>query len=754
MRRSPCVLALAGLILSSLFWTACGSSSKQIPTSVSVSPNPISLDVNTNSGNVVQLTSTVLDQNGAAVSNFTFTYTTSDPTIADVSTGGLVCAGQWDSETSPVNCRATSNDLSLLSQQKPAFANITVTATNGHVTLSTVVPAFVHLHVDKVTVTTLSPSNCVSQSVESHTEPVYQATAYSNGADITSTVGTFSWTITPSAVGTADNTNMPSESQCLKAASGSIVPSSNCVYLVAETPGVATVTASVSNTSGSASAIGTPAQLVTCPVESISLTGPNSATAETLNTGGTAALTATATDSNGYTLTNISFTYYSSSPVNVPASSTITATSPGSSVVIAACSPASCNFGQYPVFSNGIPTTVSGTSAATTVYVTGTPASGSTAVIVPISTSSNSAGTAISLALPAGTGPNSFILNKAGTKGYLGSDNGVITLDTASNTVGSPTLLGVGNKTYVGKVLAISPDGNWLVTAAHAQGLAANNANIIFTNTTTNSSKLFTIANASSADANATSADFSPDSSTALVLAGDGQLYTFNIAAGVALSTVTAPNSLKPSMVSFLTQGSFAITAGNSTTLMPLATCNLGLAVGSQDTSLTPTLLQAVPNPVQVSGGASNNVGAVAVSGPTMSLLKTSTNGATPVQGASGTACASPSLTDSFSNVVYSADPTITPAQLIVTPDGSKVFVTGSTSALYGWNLTNNTQIAIGLANGATSTAGGGVTTDSQTMYVSASDGTVHRILTNGSDAGAITLGVSMTPQFVVVQPK
>jgi hypothetical protein len=748
MRRFPFVFALAGLVfLMVCFMTACGGSSS-VPTSLVVTPNPISLDINP-PNNIVQLTPTVFDQNGKALTNFVFTYATSDVNDADVSTGGLVCAGTWSnktgssSEAHPNFC--TPSGVILNGNQV-----IGVTAKKGSTTFTLNVPVFTHMHVDTVTITAVNapPSGCLSQTAAAVAEEIFRATATSNGTDITSQVGDFTWTVTPSQVGSVDTTSIPVDPSCTLTP-GATAASSNCIQIAAEAPGVATITASVSGTTS------TPATFSTCPIKSIILTGPSSSTSVSLNPGNSATLSTTAIDTNGFTLTNIPFSYNSTAPANVSGASPTTGATPGSAILTASCSPPNCNIGQYPVFSNGLPVTVSGTSS-TTVYVAGastTPVT-SPPQIVPISTTSNTVGTAI----PIGGNPNSFLMNRAGTTGYIGTSAGLITLTTSSNTVTSPTPVTVGNTNYVGTLLALSPNGTWLVTAAYPQGAASTaSTNVVFTNTSTGISKLFGIAGA-------VSADFSPDNSTAMVLAGDGNLYTFNIATSVAFRSVTAPNGLKPSLVSFLDQGSFAITAGNSATLTPYATCSLPpitptaatpagqqtpIAVSPQNMANTPSLIAAVPNP-----STSGQVGAVAVSGTTMGLLNTTTNGATPL-GSSVTLCSAPTLTDSITNVPFGA--TINPQQVIVSPDGTKAFVTNSSSStLFGTDLVSGLLFTpVVLGNGSTATTTGSITPDSATLYVgSAGDNTVHRILLNTvTDAGPISLGVPIFPNYVVVQP-
>ena len=72
------------------------------------------------------------------------TFTSSNPSIATISTGGLICGGVWDS--SIINCNATIGQAGV--------GQVTITATSGNVTAT--VTVYVHLKVDRVVVNPLS----------------------------------------------------------------------------------------------------------------------------------------------------------------------------------------------------------------------------------------------------------------------------------------------------------------------------------------------------------------------------------------------------------------------------------------------------------------------------------------------------------------------------------------------------------------------------------------------------------------------
>src|SRR5438445_11673215 len=110
------VLTSSALIAFSLGCGGSGSSTPAgtgVPTSLTVAPSSLSL----NPGQVVQVTPTLFDGAGNALSNTTFTFSATGG--AQVSTNGLVCAGTWDSLTAPVVCTpstATTGSVVVTSQ--------------------------------------------------------------------------------------------------------------------------------------------------------------------------------------------------------------------------------------------------------------------------------------------------------------------------------------------------------------------------------------------------------------------------------------------------------------------------------------------------------------------------------------------------------------------------------------------------------------------------------------------------------------
>ena len=180
MRRFPVVSVLAALLTAILLalLSGCGggsSASSSLVATIVLNPTTISL----NEGGVATLSAVALNSLGATIAA-DITFSSSNPNIATISSGGLICGGVWDTQI--INCQPTIGQAGV--------GQVTITATSGTATATTTV--YVHLQVDRVIVSPLS--GCVSAG---QTIPA-TASAYSTSApgcsqsapcDITSTVG-------------------------------------------------------------------------------------------------------------------------------------------------------------------------------------------------------------------------------------------------------------------------------------------------------------------------------------------------------------------------------------------------------------------------------------------------------------------------------------------------------------------------------------------------------------------------------------
>jgi hypothetical protein len=351
---------------------------------------------------------------------------------------------------------------------------------------------------------------------------------------------------------------------------------------------------------------------------------------------------------------------------------------------------------------------VSGTSS-TTVYAGST----QSLSLVPIATSSNTAGTAI--ALP--NYPNSIVPDPLGKKVYLGSASGVMLVDVATNTV---TTLSINSSAIKGTVLAVSPDGNYLLVADSAsnQSYYVNlaSSSILFLHTFFTSSGAFT-----------------PDSKWLLLLGGPNLYRDIN-----GLSTTTTNLGYQPNNVDLLAQGSLAfITSSNAHAVDVRSTC---------DQSHLQTLTANAPTLVK---GLPNGTGAVVTDSPGIDVITTATpSGSCPV------------ATQNTLNTYNLGAGGFNARQLFVSTDSSHAWVLGDLPDLLSFNLSTLTPTVIPLANGAVPYTGG-ITMDGAEVYVGASDNNVHLIpVSSLSDTQQIAPGLKdvnsnvVPPNLVTVVPK
>ena len=518
MRQAVLILVI---ITALVLCAGCGGGSSKSSTtaeaSIAISPSTLSL----NQGDVLGITATVLDSNGAAATNpKAITFTTDNAAVATVtSTTGGVCGGVWD-----------ANNIVCAPGQ---VGTAKITATSG--TLSNSITVFVHKKVDRVVVTTpTAVCKSVGQTLQ------LSAAAFSNGVDVTSTVGPFSWGNSTLGIANIDANGL----------------------LTALAPGAGQIFATVSNVSS------VPTTYTTCAVRTIHLHASGAAnTAFTLaSLGATQQLVADVVDTAGVTITP-TLTYVSNGPgiATVSAAGLVTANTPGTAGVIAECT-GSCNAGLPAVYSDVAVATVSGTNS-TTVYVTGT----GTTQLIPIDSGTHTAGTAI--VLPAQ--PNSILFTPLATTAYLGSSSGFMTLSAVSNSA-------TQNTSFPGKVIAVSPNGNRALIA---------DANAVYSINfgTSGSTETLSVTGA-------TAAAFFPDSSHAYIIGG-GNLYVYTPGAG-NLGVISIGAAAKDVQIS--PSGAFGFIAnGVTNSIIAKATCDTSGA-GTFNTPGIPTQLGFTPDGAKI----------------------------------------------------------------------------------------------------------------------------------------------------------
>ncbi|MFB3918351.1 MAG: hypothetical protein ACE14M_16600 [Terriglobales bacterium] len=727
MRRFPALIGV--LVVLSIGFTACSGGDKAGPpanvTVTDVAGKPF---LSLTPGQQQFLVAVVTDANNRVIPNpppITWSITSDpDPTTATVSTAGNVCAGTWN-------------------------ADFTICTPTGHITAGTptVVTAsieggisgsadvFVHVTIDSVTIapaaseTNPPPSdiaNCISQGATAPANSYqFTAKAFSGTTDITSSVGPFTWTVTPATVATVstvDNTT---------------------AKLTAQLPGQANVNASAGGTTGG------PAVFVTCPVALITVSpdtfGP-------VNVGANTTLTAEVRDTKDNPLTNPvpPLTWSSSQPASISVTtgtdtSTATAVAGGNSSIVASCTPPSCNVNLpsggglndgYPVYSNLVTGSVSSTSTPETILYVGSSTnapglSGGSTTLVSINTVSLQQ---TNITLPAI--PNSMIMNLAGTKVYMGSDGsiGLMILDAATNTVTQVSVCGVS--TCAGKLLAVSPDGNIALISNGTQVFPISGLNT----TPTPQPPL--------AITNATRASFSPDSFKAFIVTSDGAVFAFDTA-GLAFASVSL-TSADAVDAAFLAQGSFAFLAGGggANSIDVLNTCdNLENTANQLTTAATPLLIASVPNATQALAVDTTNVYVTNVSitgpsncAPTLAL--------TP---------SPPSVTTIDATSFVGS--TFTPNQLLATTNNQLVYVS-TAEGLFRYKVTAGTLESVLTTADNLQPTRGVFTLDGRVLYLAVAENAVIPFTQADNPAvspvrgTSIPLNSSFVPDLIAVKPK
>ena len=180
-------LRLTVAILSIWNISGCGKSTKAgpplFPAKVNLLP---SANTSVNLGDTFAFTASAQTASGTNLTT-TFTFVSSDTAILNVAPNGFACAGHWDTAFTTCTPGGTGvvqvTALALGQSSVPTFV-------------------FVHPVIDLVTVIGILLDNvpvqepCLSQSQSMALE----AHAFSQGSDITSSVGPFSWTAQNPAV--------------------------------------------------------------------------------------------------------------------------------------------------------------------------------------------------------------------------------------------------------------------------------------------------------------------------------------------------------------------------------------------------------------------------------------------------------------------------------------------------------------------------------------------------------------------------
>src|ERR1700735_2604907 len=714
----------------------------------------------------------------------TFTFSSSNPGILDISSAGLACAGTWNAP--------------LLNVCTPAAGGVAVVPASALGQTSPPTMVFVHPPIDNIQISVVPPVNspppacptqvalplacklefngnaanyCLSQN-QSQT---LQATAFSRGVDITAAVGPFTWSQADSNVVTITP---------IVTSSTNVI--TNQATVVSNTPGETQVIASAAGVSSQ------PYIAETCPVQCIALqVGSNVGQTSFIATKGTSeTIDATAVDVQGCIVPKPNLTWTSSAPAaltpgsaaagttttGTPATGTAAGCSgatscvigtaqPGAAAIMASCTPPTCNVG-FPLVPAGIPalfvpqpvypvTAISGLVTGAAVSTSVLAASQDcysnslcTVALYDISTTKNLAANPSSMPTP----PNSLLFDQAGDKAYAGSQFGALLITNAnlgSSSTSPFTLLPSTATTLgvvTGRVLAVSPNGNLAVFSD-----TVSTPNQVYVVNTSSSTATTTPLNINSA----TTAAFSPDNSKAFILGNGGNtLYVYSPLQALQTYSLTAPANA----VAFSSTGTFALLAGGSSDPATLAiynTCDNSKAYltlpppppAIQPLPASPIFLKMVPAGSAPAGNASipvlfqsdlNNLDVfLGIDSTGIDVIATTTT--TPLPPPVNALCPVQQIT--YATEVASTGPafyplhinlqrgTFHPINFFVSPDGTLVYIVTSDHGVLIYSFNTQSVSSIPLSGGAAPVAAD-MTVDGTLLYVAGTDGILHELNT------------------------
>jgi trimeric autotransporter adhesin len=713
-----CAVKIGVVVLAAALMSGCGGGSTTSITppsnqssatvgQVTLTPASISIVA----GEVTQVTPSAVNLTGGTVSPTpTFTFNSSNTSITSVSPGGLVCGGVWDALFITCNGNNASGN--------PIAGSAIITASAEGVSSA---PVGVSVHPSVTSITVDPVAGCFSVK-QTHT---FIAHAFHNTTDITNLIGTFTWTQTSAGVATVDTNGVAT----------------------AVAPGVTGVIASV----GTVASPFTNFRSCMPVVIRLHLNGDPAGqptTSSAIAVAATLTMQADMVDENNVT-TN-------SAPVSIISNNTeiaqltgvtLTAESPGGAGIMAACIPPTCGTGlNTPVYSNVFNLTVSGTSPVTTIYATTSfsPPSGTTPTMIPINTSVTPivAGTAIDLPGAA----NSLVFNALGTTGYMGTTAGLAALDTTSNSV---SLL----DPFVGKVLAVSPDGSTVILSN-----AANDPGTGTPIEPVGPSQRLVIFSASSSTVQsfvlpgAVAAAFTGDSFKAYIAANNGNVYVFSPQQTLQTLTIGGTNFGAATVAS----GPFAYIA-NSSGLDVLSVCNNAQQPIANNPPLT--------SPLQLLGSTGNADIIVAANQTGVDIETATITPLTPPTTIDPATCP-PNVTYSDQFIDFAQGPFVARQLMVPTngtggTNGSHIVVLPEGISKVLVAVPGSSAAAISLPTGATEPLSGGMTLDGNTAWVGVGGtNTVDEInLTSSSDVLQISTsftksdGTPAPPNVVGVKP-
>lgn len=576
----PFGISISGCSKGSSIVFCSGDTGPVVGQATNITLTPKIYGVSLNFGQIGQVaTPTATDCKGSTVTISSYTYGVFDANgkatldIADVvpsgANAGKLCAGTWNRNTGGgipdyTTCNITNKT-----------GEVYVVASGGGAN-SNPLPIFIHPRATSVVLGSPTPSSsCATtdSAVESGNQSSNccqlskQATVTAPPYDGLTCVSQSQSRQLVARVYDADGNNITCQVGHLNfaAQTTSLVTIDENGVATAQQPGSTVISANLTQAGSSAGFFST------CPPVSISLTVPSTSgtvTSATVNQNTPQPLSAVAKDINGNTLTGLSLSFVSTTPITIPAASsgTITPVFPGAAAITAICQPPTCNpspnneiglFGNgKPIASNQVSVTTPGTNSSL-IWVGST----QSRYILPVDFTNLTLGTPVRLPFA----PNSMIISNDGASIYMGTPTELMVFNATTNSLSKE------DNSVAGQVLAVSPDGASLIISDPRKQI------IYLYSTATSSSGTSTSTITSTYGGVATHAEFTQDNQTVYITMGtpdpsdptnpqkftpNNQLLVYSTFTG--WKQVTLPNAASDVAITVPSVGAYL--AGSSTT--------------------------------------------------------------------------------------------------------------------------------------------------------------------------------------------
>ena len=709
---------------------------------------PIVYGISLNYGEIGQLQRpTATDCRGGNVPVETFTYGSSDMTIADVQpTTGRLCAGTWNRNSgggiadftycTPTNKSgiayvdagfngATSNPLPIFVH--PVVTSIVLGGPSSNCSTDPTTACCPLAAAGAVTAPPYLANTCISQGSTAQLVARVYAGSGANQTNISCVAGHLQLT----AQGA---TSLTTISPVL-----SIDPNG---VATANQPGSVLISA---NISGAASSAGF---FSTCPPASITLTTPGiTSNPAVVNQNNPQPLMANVIDTNGVPLTGLALEYVSTAPTTIPAGANGVIIPPfaGAASITAVCQPPACNpssYNQIGLFGNGLPVTSNSVNISapgtnsTVLYMASTQSED----VVQVDFTTSVVGSPYQLPYV----PNSMVISDDGSTIYLGSSTALMVLN-AINTLSITRT----DSTSPGTVLAVSPNNSTLVISDPVRqiiSLESTSGGVI-----------------STYGGVATHAEFTPDSQTVYITAGDQLLvYSTNTGWTSIFPATTAGTPVTDVAITVPAVGAYF--AGQTTTARSYCPISTPTTPTNESNVFFPPAdsSPATTDRIAATNDGLHILGATAyTANPTLNDLQVEI----PAGNGSGVpvSIACPQTgTLSFSNTVYHT--TLTPVTataitgVLPTSDSSVAFVTytGSGGVLPAYapaasGLGHTTYIQ--LSGSATAPIAGVISADNTTMYAATSGDNLVHIINRSTLTDSSTLAPNLTSPTGTIVP-